>query len=860
MPRRVAALIVPLAGLALAGAGAPESPGREPVLKQIRMPHRYYYREMYLPQVTSGPDSPAWSPDGRRVVFSMQGSLWIMEPGSGLARQATDGTGYHFEPDWSSDDRFVAFAAYDHDAVELRGLDVQSGETWSLTTGGAVNLEPRFSPDGSRLAFVSTAHEGRFQLFVLPLREGRPAGPPLHISKDTDSGLPRYYYGRFDHYLSPSWSPDGQELLYVSNHDRIWGTGGFWRMRAEPGARETPVHHEETSWKARPDWSRDGKRVVFSSYQGRQWNQVWVVPAAGGEAFAMTYGEFDATSPRWSPDGRRIVYVSNEGGNTALCTLDVPGGRKQKLEVKERLFLRTTGALSIGVRGPDGGEVAARLSVTAEDGRGYAPDDALRHADDNFDRALRPFEYTYFHHSGGRSTVTVPVGKVVVEATRGLEFAPLRREVVVAGGATTSVDLGLERIDDLPARGWHSADMHVHMNYGGHYRVEPAGLKRQAEAEDLHLVFDLIVNKEQRVPDMAYFTGQPDPVSTAATRILHSQEYHTSYWGHLGLLGLKDHVLLPPYAGYVKTAAASLFPDNATIADLAHEQGGVTGYVHPFDAVPEPDKGTVFTDLSAKGFHAGDPIGFPIDVALGKVDYYEVVGFSDHRSSAEIWYRLLNCGFRIAVGAGTDAMTNYASLRGPVGMNRAFAKIDGPPEEGAFLAAVRAGKTFATNGPLLDFSLADQGIGGEVTRPAGRHTLEARVHLRSLVPVDHLQIVGNGVVVAEVPLTGARSSADVTVPLTVVRSGWYTLRAWAETSRHPVLDGYPFATTSPIYVTLGGARVRSAKDARYFEAWVDRVKEAVGAHPDWNSAQEKEGVLARLSQARAVFAERARPN
>ena len=61
-------------------------------------------------------------------------------------------------------------------------------------------------------------------------------------------------------------------------------------------------------------------------------------------------------------------------------------------------------------------------------------------------------------------------------------------------------------------------------------------------------------------------------------------------------------------------------------------------------------------------------------------------------------------------------------------------------------------------------------------------------------------------------------------------------------------------------MTLGGARVRSAKDARYFEAWVDRVKEAVGAHPDWNSAQEKEGVLARLSQARAVFAERARPN
>ena len=856
MARRAAALILPLALLVLAAAGAP--PAREPVLKQIRMPHRYYYREMYLPQVTSGPDSPAWSPDGKRLVFSMQGSLWTMETGSGLAQQVTDGPGYHFQPDWSSDGRFVAFAAYDHDAVELRALDLESGEAWPLTTSGAVNVEPRFSPDGRRLAYVSTVHEGRFQLFVLPLREGRPAGSPQHISKDTDSGLPRYYYGRFDHYLSPSFSPDGQELLYVSNHDRIWGTGGFWRMRAEPGAAETRVHHEETSWKARPDWSRDGKRVAFSSYQGRQWNQIWVVPAAGGEPFAMTYGEFDATSPRWSPDGRRIAYVSNEAGNTALVTLDVPGGRRQKQEVRERRYLRPTASLTVVVKDEGGREVPSRLSVTAADGRGYAPDDALRHADDGFVRAERPFEHTYFH-TRGRSTLTLPVGTVVVEATRGLEFAPVRREVMVTAGPAASVELGLERIDDLPARGWQSADMHVHMNYGGHYRVLPEGLRRQAEAEDLPLVFNLIVNKEQRAPDVAYFSGRPDPASTPGTQILHSQEYHTSYWGHLGLLGLRDHVLLPLYAGYVKTAAASLYPDNATIADLAHEQGGVVGYVHPFDSVPEPDKGTAFTELAARGFHAGDPIGLPIDVALGKVDYYEVVGFSDHRSSAEVWYRLLNCGFRVAAGAGTDAMTNYASLRGPLGMNRAYARIDGPPDEAAFLAAVRAGKTFATNGPLLDFALAGQGIGGEIARPAGRHRLEATVHLRSIVPLDHLEIVGNGEVVAEVPLVGPHTRADATLPLTVVRSGWYTLRAWAETPRHPVLDGYPFATTSPIYVTVGGAPVRSVKDARYFEAWVGRVKDAVAAHPDWNTGLEKDGVLARLAQARAAFAERARP-
>ena len=79
-----------------------------------------------------------------------------------------------------------------------------------------------------------------------------------------------------------------------------------------------------------------------------------------------------------------------------------------------------------------------------------------------------------------------------------------------------------------------------------------------AEAEDLHVVFDLIVNKEQRIPDVAWFTGQPDPVSTSRTLIRHDQEFHTSWWGHLSLLGLTRHVLLPDYAGYAGTAAASL--------------------------------------------------------------------------------------------------------------------------------------------------------------------------------------------------------------------------------------------------------------------------------------------------------------
>jgi Tol biopolymer transport system component len=822
------------------------------VLKQIGVPHSYYFREMYLPQATSGPGPAAWSPDGRELAFAMGGSLWRTVLGSGEARQLTDGPGYDSQPDWSPDGRYLAYASYRDDQVDLWLLDTASGETRPLVRNGGVNVEPRWSPDGRRIAFVSTAEKARWHIHVASVEDGR-AGAPTLLVEDRDSKLPRYYYSVFDHDISPTWSPDGGEILFVSNRGHVWGSGGFWRMKAERGAAAREIRYEETTWQARPDWARDGKRVVYASYLGRQWHQLWLMTAEGGDPLPITYGDFDATAPRWSPDGRRIAYVSNERGDTSLWTIDIPGGRRQEVEIRERRYKSPTGRLRIAVTDASGRALPARISVTGADGRSHAPDTALRHADDYFDRALRKFEYGYFH-SAGPAELVVPAGAYTVEVTRGLEWKPVVRTVEVRAAGTQDLGLALERLDDLPARGIWSGDLHVHMDYGGHYRMDPKRLAYAAAAEDLHAVFDLIVNKEQRVPDLAWFTGKPDPVSTAETLILHSQEYHTSYWGHLGLLGLRDHVLLPPYAAYVGTPAASPYPTNAAVADLGRAQGGVVGYVHPFDP-PLPDPKNAAVPLTNE---------LPVDVALGKVDYYEVLGFSDPRTSAEVWYRLLDCGFRLPAGGGTDAMANYASLRGPVGMDRVFVGTGGPLDETRFLEGLRAGRTFATNGPLVELSLRTAGKGpgawsvpgDDLRLPAGRHALEARVRLRSIVPVDRLEVVGNGRVVASVPLVGDRTSAEVTIPLTVERSGWYTLRAAGLRSRHPVLDLYPFATTSPVYVTVADAPIRSAEAVRYFLAWIDRLDAAARAHEGWNTEDEKRTVLAQIAAARAVFAAR----
>src|SRR3989441_10122139 len=86
--------------------------------------------------------------------------------------------------------------------------------------------------------------------------------------------------------------------------------------------------------------------------------------------------------------------------------------------------------------------------------------------------------------------------------------------------------------------------------------------------------------------------------------------------------------------------------------------------------------------------------------------------------------------------------------------------------------------------------------------PAGAR-LTARVSLRSSIPVDHLEIVRNGGIVATIPLAGAGTAAHATASLAVSRSGWYGLRAYGERARPPGRHIYPFASTSPNYVNLG---------------------------------------------------------
>jgi TolB protein len=829
--------------VASAAIPAPPPPVREPVLKQIDLPHSYYYREMYLPQLTSGPSSFDFSPDGNSVVYSMAGSLWQQTIGEDIAIELTHGPGYDYEPDCSPDGKYVVFARHERNAIELWQLDLATRQARQLTSTRAVNVQPRYSPDGQRIAWVSTANTGHFNLFVAPI-DGSRLGTPRTVVAPRESVIARYYYSTHDHSIDPSWTPDSKRIVFVSNREVAYGTGNICVVNVDDASDHNCFVHEETSWRANPQVAPDGKRVLYSSYQGRQWHQLWLTTLAGEASMPLTFGDFDRTQARWSADGRSIGYISNEDGNVSLWIQDVVGGERRRVDPQRREYRRPMSSLQIGVTDEQGSQpVAARVSVVASDRRAYGPDDAWIHADDQLD-PTRQREETHYFHCAGNCAVTVPEGDVQVTVWRGQAYTPQQQKIRVQHGKPGTATFAMQRLK-LPE--WApravSADLHVHMNYGGHYRHTLATLTDQARAEDLDVIYNTIVNKEQRIPDVALFT--PEPYVRNGVTIVQSQEYHTSYWGHLGLLNLKDHLLTPDFSAYQRSAFTSPYPYNGLIADLAHKQGALVGYVHPYDNAIVPEKEKTLTHT------------LPADVALGKVDYLEVVGFSDHRSTAGVWYKLLNLGYRIPAGAGTDAMANYASLRGPVGLNRVYIHTGGSTEPGVLLDALKAGRTFASNGPQLALQVESSNPGETATVPTGKQRVRYRGALRSPVPIDHLEVLYNGRVVATHRLGKERTDVDIIGDLTVRESGWILLRAWNEGANPLIFDLYPYATTSPVYVQVPGSEPRSPQDATYFVHWMDRVISAAEARNDYNDAQEKQQTLDYLRSARAIYAGKA---
>ena len=162
--------------LAVAIAFAPAGPfpaqaQRQLVLPQIDLPHHYYLRELYLPQLTSGPSSVAWSPDSHELIYSMAGSLWRQKLDNMEAVQLTDGPGYDYQPDWSPDGKMLALISNRNGNTELWLLQYEGGAQRRLEIAMRRYLKPtmtislRVTDEHGELAPARvsiTGEDGRF--------------------------------------------------------------------------------------------------------------------------------------------------------------------------------------------------------------------------------------------------------------------------------------------------------------------------------------------------------------------------------------------------------------------------------------------------------------------------------------------------------------------------------------------------------------------------------------------------------------------------------------------------------------------------------------------------------------------------
>jgi Tol biopolymer transport system component len=867
-------------------AALPLRAQRLPVLAQIDVPFRTYYREMYLPHLTSGPSSLAWMPDSGSVIFSMQGCLWRQNINSTTAEQLTSGPGYDYQPDVSSDGRWVIYAKYYEDAIELWLLDLSSGKSKQLTNTKAVNVEPRWSPafrnGDARIVFVSTQFNRHFHIFVAQFDAVRAELKEVQrLTAETYSKLPRVLYGQFDHEISPSWSPDGKEVVFVSNHNRTDGAGGFWRMKSTPLLVDVPVSghgpfgmmarrvppvvkeeshqilDEKTTWRVRPDLSPDGKRMIYAMYlgspkDGGRYELLSVASDGGRPQMLSDSGEdHNDFNPRWSPDGKSIAFISTRSGKSSLWMEDARGAERHEIVQKDRKYFAPTATIRFQSAAPAGttSVVSVRISISGEDGRAYAPDGALILADESFDRKKSPFELHYFDLNITRlrpsSAITVPAGKVHIEITRGFGYQPAKINLAVKDGESRVVPVKLRplRLPESPAVRWIAGDLHVSSKLGGAYGNTAQSLLEQMRAEDLGVAARLTDIRGQQDADIG--VGQPAASFApplAAQHVLYGAESHSDFWGDIDVLNTasptgRRYVSYPP-------VPARILPTNLDIADRAHAFGKnvLVGYTHLFREPLDPD------DYVAL-MHA-----LPLDVALGKVDYYELLSSgADPNSSAAVWYSLLNLGFHVPVAAGSDAIAGYFSSRGPLGRDRVYVRVpNGPFRVDSWLEGLKHGRSFATNGPLLRFTLAGQQVGGQLKLPAPK-TVRFTAALRSNVPVDHLEIVCNGEVAISIPLNQEHNVSNAVGGLHLARSGWCILRAWAEKTEDLSVDDYPYATTSPIYITVAGARPGSHKDAAYFLKWMDRIQQNAQRNTGYGNDEQKAQVLKTIEAARKVY-------
>jgi hypothetical protein len=389
----------------------------------------------------------------------------------------------------------------------------------------------------------------------------------------------------------------------------------------------------------------------------------------------------------------------------------------------------------------------------------------------------------------GECVVDLPLGKVFVEISRGYEIAPIRNDFMVTE-ETDEIVFELERVLHWREKGWITADTHVHF-------LSPQTALLEGEAEGVNVVNLLASQWGEMFSNVGDFDGK---TTLGAKEFGGENEFlvrvgtenRMQVLGHVSLLGYSGPMIVPLCTGGPSESAIgdSLEVTIAEWAKQCIDQGGLV--VLPHSPNPQCERAA---DIVLGLVHAVEMATFnPFDAQINPY------GLAD-------WYRYLNLGYHIPVVGGSDKMA-AAMLLGGV---RTYTHLGNQPfTYENWMAAVQAGNTFVTVGPLVELTVEGLMPGNRLNLPATGGTVDVSWKVESVsLPIDQIEIIQGGLIVERVDI-GKKLFAQGNATLKVSDSTWIALRVRGSYRGN---HGEIAAHTSAVQIVVANKPLFSSKDA-----------------------------------------------
>ena len=249
-----------------------------------------------------------------RLLFVMDGKVWQIDQDGADKRLVSSSDRQAMSPAWAADGRRFAYMEFWAGHGQLFVQDMATGKRAAVvTTGAALDFTPAFSPDGKTLAFSRAIEEGT-DVYTVNLKD--------------NCCLQRLTVGRFSDNLSPTYSPDGQRIAFVSTRA---GLPQIYVMAADGTDQQlfAPFDYGVTGSSNAPEWSPDGQSVAFHRDVAGTL-QVFVLDVRTRTVRQLTsVGRNE--DPTWAPDSRHLCFVSDRSGYRQLWIIDLETGRIRPL-------------------------------------------------------------------------------------------------------------------------------------------------------------------------------------------------------------------------------------------------------------------------------------------------------------------------------------------------------------------------------------------------------------------------------------------------------------------------------------------------------------------------------------------------